>query len=89
MPVGRNDPTPTVLSRGEAGVLCRESLDQPIMGQLRSSVILVLKTNQTTFQIHYIALSANVIFRLTLGVEGWQFCTARPPAFAIWLERLP
>ena len=44
----------------------RESLEQPILGQLRSSVILVSKTEKTTFQIHHIALSANALFRLTL-----------------------
>ena len=44
----------------------RESLDQPILGQLRSSFILVSKTTKTTFKIHHIALSANVLFRLTL-----------------------
>jgi len=45
----------------------RESLHQPILGQLRSSVILVSKTEKTTFQIHHIALSAHVAFRLTLS----------------------
>ena len=44
----------------------RESLDQPILGQLRSSVILHSKTRKANFQIHHIALSANVLFRLTL-----------------------
>jgi len=39
-----------------------ESLDQPILGQLRSSVILISKTKKTTFQIHHIAPSANVLF---------------------------
>jgi hypothetical protein len=41
-------------------------LNQPILGQQRSSVVLVSKTIWTTFQIHHIALSANVLFRLTL-----------------------
>jgi hypothetical protein len=40
----------------------RESLAQPILGQLQSSVILVSKTIKTTFQKHHIALSANVLF---------------------------
>ena len=44
----------------------RESLDQPILGQLRSNVILVSKTRKVIFQIHHIAQSANVLFRLTL-----------------------
>ena len=47
------------LSRGD-------SSDQPILGQLRSSVILVTRKKYTTFQIHHIAPSANVTFRLTL-----------------------
>jgi len=42
-------------------ILCPASLPPAILGQLRSSVILVSKTKKTTFQIHYIALSANVI----------------------------
>jgi hypothetical protein len=37
-----------------------------MLGQLQSSVILASKTRQTTFQIHHIALSANVTFSLTL-----------------------
>jgi len=44
----------------------RDSLAQPILGQLRSSGILVSKTKKTTFQKHHIALSANVLFGLTL-----------------------
>ena len=44
----------------------RESLDQPILGQLRTSVILVSKTRKTKLHIHHIALSANVLLGLTL-----------------------
>jgi hypothetical protein len=44
----------------------RESLDQPILGQLQKNVILVSKTRKTNFQIHHIAPSANLLFRLTL-----------------------
>jgi hypothetical protein len=46
----------------------RKTFDQPILGQLRSSVILVSKSKKTTFQIHHIAPSANVTLRLTLLV---------------------
>jgi hypothetical protein len=57
--------------RGQFGFKMRcESFDQPILGQLRSSVILVSKTRKTAFQIHHIALSANVLFRLTLPRIG-------------------
>jgi len=50
--------------------------DQPILGRLRSSVILLAKSKKTTFQIHHIAPSADVTFRLTLprtdnGFEVW------------------
>jgi len=41
------------------------------LGRLRSSVILVSKTKNTTFQIHHIALSANALFRLTLP-RSWN-----------------
>jgi hypothetical protein len=44
----------------------RESLDQPTLVQLRSSVILVSKTKKITFKTNLIAPSANVLFRLTL-----------------------
>jgi hypothetical protein len=37
----------------------RESLDQPLLDRLRSSVILISKTKKTPFQIHHIAMSAN------------------------------
>jgi len=51
----------------------RESLDQTILGQLRSSVILVSKTKKTTVKIHHIALSANVLFRLTLPRTQFRY----------------
>jgi hypothetical protein len=44
----------------------RESLDPPISGQLRSSVIFVSNTKKTTFQIHHIAQSPDALFRLTM-----------------------
>jgi hypothetical protein len=36
------------------------------MGELRSNIILVSKSNKTAFPIHHIAPSADVNFRLTL-----------------------
>jgi hypothetical protein len=53
-------------TRVQDALSLRETFDQLILGQLRSSVILVINTKKITFHIHYMAPSANVTFRLTL-----------------------
>jgi len=55
----------------------RETFDKPILGQLRSSAMLVSNFKGNMFQIHHIVPSANVTFRLTL-----------PRRTALWSYRL-